>query len=1289
METTASVPRRVTRQIASERSGALTLTGLLDTLVHADWRRRLQILRLEPTLLHPAVAKAVHDRDAMLAAVIDAVCREGIEAVAEACEQIVALTELARTQSPDSSSLETLKNIYDFITDHGAQWLASSVVTILESLSESEPLRDPNSALRANIGRYYLALSSIAATLEPFEITEAYRLACAEWTEVWRELETRQDLESIANAASVVAATEQRYGVESDAHVWAGQLRDLCLTAEDFGIEVARNTHRLVIQLDHATSSRRRWRRKDEQRLGQIAQESVDWFTTTGVGWILLPAIDALRSLEARLAATSRYRPNVISSLGVLLAESVVAGLSPVKVLAEAIAYEREALDLVPPDDPARGFLASNLCGRLCEAGKCGVSGSSALVEAVDFGRQAVRLMLPDDLGRPFAHANLGIAVSEAVQAGVLDVSEFGEAIEHLRRAVESTPATDSRRGLMAMNMGAQLVVAVELGESSPSDIEEAVRYGREALQLIPDSDPNWSTAASVYASGICLSVEAGALETSALKMALAHDRRALELTPLDHQDRGMFATHLAGQLVSAVEAGILPPAGIEEAVALAREAHLLTPSDHPCRTMVAENLATTLIVATEVGLLSHAATREAAAVLMETEEVLPRVALRQSRMSALRADHLMDLVDAKLVPPSYLSGATAKARAVVEASPQGSLSRAKALSKLALLVSRSVGEQLADSSEIDQAISYAREALELTPHDHHDRAGRLSNLGIELAVAVRIGAMPAEVLQEAIALEREALTMSSQKDSKLAGRASSLGIRLSMAFERGVLAPCAMQKDIETVLESLWEAIRRSASTDAARRTRVSAVQSAVARLPELAIAIGDGAFALEVVESLRNHLFEDPLPLRAPLDAPEDLAAEYNFFRMRLDEVQLRHRDGLGPMLDCRAALDDLNDIADKVRRTSNGFASRPTAKDLVSLVPDGSLMIHLVAGQATGAAIVCGSALEPFIVLLPLLTDPETAWRINAYRTDSSKLSGVGIWLWHAVFEPLQDLVRGVSELIVIPTGATSLLPLHAAMTTSGTAVDDNHALRVLPSASLLRFSPNAALESSPLTVIADFPDHKELEWLQADVAVSHAAFGPHKTLVQREAKRDSVLSALESATHATIGVHATYTESGAAALRLADGLLGADEIRRLTNRSRGLAVLSACMSGATDLTMLDENFGLPNALLRAGFQGVVVTNWPVGDLVAFVTIARLRELQGVQPTRPPHDLLREVRQWLRSLTREGLRTWLSQLASSVAGPTSLFDDQIKKLKNGSADYLIFADPVDWAAFTYIGR
>jgi CHAT domain-containing protein len=125
---------------------------------------------------------------------------------------------------------------------------------------------------------------------------------------------------------------------------------------------------------------------------------------------------------------------------------------------------------------------------------------------------------------------------------------------------------------------------------------------------------------------------------------------------------------------------------------------------------------------------------------------------------------------------------------------------------------------------------------------------------------------------------------------------------------------------------------------------------------------------------------------------------------------------------------------------------------------------------------------------------------------------------------------------------------------------------------------------------------------------------------------------------------------------------------------------LVTLSACQTGVSRVLRSDEPMGLIRAFLYAGASAVLVTQWPVEDLPAFLLIRRFYgELQRGERA---SAALRAAQVWLRELTTAQARRVLSEWSRSV--PV----DEPDPFGNLSPEAQPFSHPRQWAAFVLVG-
>lgn len=143
-----------------------------------------------------------------------------------------------------------------------------------------------------------------------------------------------------------------------------------------------------------------------------------------------------------------------------------------------------------------------------------------------------------------------------------------------------------------------------------------------------------------------------------------------------------------------------------------------------------------------------------------------------------------------------------------------------------------------------------------------------------------------------------------------------------------------------------------------------------------------------------------------------------------------------------------------------------------------------------------------------------------------------------------------------------------------------------------------------------------------------------------------------------------------------------LLTAREVLRDWRLQARLVTLSACETGLSRVLRSDEPIGLIRAFLAAGAQAVLVSRWAVEDLATFLLMARLYQKLAVQPAAGLGAALQDSQAWLRTLTVQGARVFVRELARPDIPPGAALDGLPPEVRP-------FADPRYWAAFELFGK
>jgi hypothetical protein len=372
------------------------------------------------------------------------------------------------------------------------------------------------------------------------------------------------------------------------------------------------------------------------------------------------------------------------------------------------------------------------------------------------------------------------------------------------------------------------------------------------------------------------------------------------------------------------------------------------------------------------------------------------------------------------------------------------------------------------------------------------------------------------------------------------------------------------------------------------------------------------------------------------------------------------------------------------------------------------DPAVLVYLASSAYGGVALAVADG-RVFARELPELTeDAVTEW-VSAFldagkrrRRDPDQwqqvLDWTGEWLWHSCMRDALDLVDDVDELVLIPCGLLSILPLHAAWIadparpTRRRYVLDDALITYAPSARAYhraRAFRSHAVER-PVLTIADPEGVAPLPFAHVEVGALGALWHDAVGLDGAEATSAAVSAALPDAGVIHFACHgrADVTDPDAGGILLAHGeLLSPSGLADLRLRAR-LAVLSGCETGVPGLEAPDEVAGLATSLLQAGAVGTVASLWEVPDVstaLLMVEFYRRWRLEG----QPPAAALRGAQSWLRDATADELRLAFEPLLDGQGWlPSEVAEAFWEQVVLADPAERPFAPPMGWAAFVYSG-
>ncbi|MBV9024937.1 MAG: CHAT domain-containing protein [Streptomycetaceae bacterium] len=379
----------------------------------------------------------------------------------------------------------------------------------------------------------------------------------------------------------------------------------------------------------------------------------------------------------------------------------------------------------------------------------------------------------------------------------------------------------------------------------------------------------------------------------------------------------------------------------------------------------------------------------------------------------------------------------------------------------------------------------------------------------------------------------------------------------------------------------------------------------------------------------------------------------------------------------------------------------------------------VVHLFASTHGGAAALVPPGPAPITSVLLDGADLATLTeKVNTHlvrladRGDSlaweQHLDDLTRWCWTHVMDPVLSALPPGRPCVLVPSGALSFLPLHAAWEPdTDRPTGRRYALDVLrlsyaPSATALRavtkraadrgVTAGAGTESGVGTGSLPFPalgvhdpvdGQPPLPFASLEIDAMRAVLPEASDrLSGREATTDAVLARLPRTRLVHFACHGTarLDDPLSSGLFLTGGPLTVREVIRHRGATARLAVLSGCETALVGTALPDEAVGLPAGSMQAGFAAVIASLWAVDDIATALLMTRFYQLCHDDSLAPP-EALRRAQRWLRDATNDEKAAVFPSYGALAEGRSPL-----ARRMWGTAR--AHASPRFWAAFTYTG-
>lgn len=883
-----------------------------------------------------------------------------------------------------------------------------------------------------------------------------------------------------------------------------------------------------------------------------------------------------------------------------------------------------------------------------------------------------------------------GVATAYQVALGLMFlVQERGDkaaahaAITLLRRELDTAP-DGSRQRVRVLNVLANALRAWAKLTGEPAALAESVEMNRRAVGALPDDDPDKPGLLHNLSNALRTQWRATA-EQSLLFEAVQVSREAVDCAQADSPYRGMFLNTLGLALrawwQATGNADILA-----EAVAAARNAVAALPDDHPDQAAYLNSLGTAL---------QHLSARTGEIAPLEEAVAVCRDAVARTPAGHPDYSPHVDNLSGALFQlwragdaatrrdgSGLLQEAIRLQRAAAGAVPDDHPAHPGYLSNLAGYL-RSWWEISGGTGALDEAIRCGRRALDRLAPGDPDRAIALHEYGTALRARAQSSARAQSTALQAdaaLAEARDALREAAQMAT------APVHTRIEAARSWGQIEA---RRDWAAAFaaHALAVTLLRRLAAGSPRRTdqayQISQYSGLTSDAAACALHCGDVPAAVQLLERGRGIILTrglDQMLLRrsAPqvadrLDALQDqFGARQRAARRSADTPGTNGNSGaVGHLHSLSQAWDEL---AATIRRLPGmeHFDTEVAVDQLMAQVAGYAVIVNVSPYRSDAVIIANGTChavplpdMTPEAVLdqvAALLGSLTTLQRPDAPGTAlhaaERAITGVLGWLWTHITGPvLDDLgltapppLQQWPRVWWCPTGPLSLLPLHAA---ADPGQDDAAVLdrvissytptvrALLPSPRLVKTAPPDA--PGPLVVtLRHVGDANELTGADAELAEVLARFPGAPQLVGPDATKKNVLDGLDRHPWVHFACHAVgdIEAPTGGRLLLHDGPVTLEDIAERVRRQSagsGLALLLACETARSALTVADEGIHIASGFRLAGYQNVIACLWPVSNPVA-VRMARFlyNATRGSVPVLPA-DPAAALHQAMRHLRR----------------------------------------------------
>lgn len=407
----------------------------------------------------------------------------------------------------------------------------------------------------------------------------------------------------------------------------------------------------------------------------------------------------------------------------------------------------------------------------------------------------------------------------------------------------------------------------------------------------------------------------------------------------------------------------------------------------------------------------------------------------------------------------------------------------------------------------------------------------------------------------------------------------------------------------------------RSSINTEAAKIGFAGDKQRVYSRAIDLLFQAGRYAEAFEYIERSKSRALVDMLAGKKDFALTGADPEKTKIVLARLDQadsnarlltaaltldVGMEHRNLELARRDIQAAAPELSTLVT--------VSSVPTSEIQGMLADDEQLIEYYYQGDTLFIYVIDRRAVRAVKFDASGLAQLARQFSDSVGNPSSTNWQGLAKALYSRLVEPVKPLISG-NKLLVVAHGALHYMPFNVLMHEDGSMLIEHYTIRMLPSASILKFlKPAIARNASPILVIGnpDLGDQKlNLAFAESEAKAVAGQMAGSRLLLRKDATESNFRNAASLFSHIHFATHGKFQAESPldSGLYLAadgenDGMLHVAELYSMQINA-DLVTLSACETGLGKISNGDDVVGLARGFLFAGARSVVSSLWSVDD------------------------------------------------------------------------------------------